>query len=300
MPKEEGFLSLLMESEAVPQVHDTIGNTFSLYADDMAFARAAFDEIKESDAGFMYPDFHPDRPSLTLAAPDDLRRRCQFIPREAIPERWEFLLTTDRNRVQQAIADARRLAKQDEPVWPEYHLLWELHPVTQWLLDKVMCRFLRHEAPVIVAPKLGPGHAAYLFQGILSNKRSQPVIVDWFAVPQADEGFKKPITLDELVCLTGLAQGLANSGQPSKLSQALQDGLTDAVGGATAHMKRLRRERTLSAQKRLDEDNRRFDLWRKNSLSKIKQYEDSRRMASGRVPRDIAERCERQRRYVEN
>ena len=52
-------------------------------------------------------------------------------------------------------------------------------------------------------------------------------------------------------------------------------------------------------QKRLDEDNRRFALWQKISLAKVKKQEDERRMASGKVPRDIAERCDRQRRHVE-
>ena len=298
-PKEEGFLSLLMESEAVPKPQETIGDTFSLYDNDMTFVQAAFDEIKEADPNLQYPDFHPDQPSFTFVAPDDLRRRCQFIPREAIPERWEFLLTADRNRVQQSIGDARRLAKQDEPLWPEYHLLWELHPAMQWLLDKVMCRFLRHEAPVIVAPKLGPGKAAYLFQGILSNKRSQPVIVDWFAIPHTGKELQTAVCLDELVSITGLTQGLPNTGQASRLSEALQKRLPGIVGAATAHMKHLRLQRSQNVQKRLDEDNKRFDLWRRTSLGRIKLYEDSRRSASGRVPRDIAERCEHQRRDVE-
>jgi len=299
IPKEEGFLSLLMDGEAVPQTKETVGNVFSLYADDITFVRAAFDEIQESDPDFQYPDFHPEQPSLTFTAPDDLRLRCQFMPREAIPDHWEFLLTADRERIQEAIAEARKLAKQDEPVWPEYQLLWELHPAMQWLLDKVMCRFLRHEAPIIIAPKLGKGKSAFLFQGILSNKRSQPVIADWFALPQSGKDLQQPVSLDELISLTGLTEGLSNTGQTSKLAPALQDGLAKVVKAANDHMKGLHRKRSQTVQKRLNEDNRRFDLWRKNSLAKIKQYEDSKRMASGKVPRDIAERCERQRREVE-
>ena len=299
IPKEEGFLSLLMQSDAVPAEQDVRGETFSLYAADMDFVRAAFDEIKEADPDIQYPDFHPTQPSLTFVAPDDLRRRCQFMPREAIPENWTFLLTADRGRVQQAIADARKLGRADEPAWPDYQLLWELHPAMQWLLDKVMCGFLRHEAPVIVAPNLGPGNAAYLFQGILSNKRSQPVVADWFAIPRSGRALESAISLDELVRTTKLAQGLANSGKPSGLMPALQNGLAEAVKVAANHMKQLRLRRSEAVQKRLNEDNLRFDLWRKNSLAKIQQYETNRRMASGRVPRDIAERCERQRREVE-
>jgi ERCC4-related helicase len=299
MPKEEGFLSLLMESEAVPPARDATGQTVSLYPDDMTFVRAAFDEAKEADPNLQYPDIHPEQPSLTFVAPEDLRRRCQFIPREAIPNQWEFLLTADRERVQRAISDARKLAKQDEPVWPEYQLLWELHPVMQWLLDKVTCRFLRHEAPLVLTPKLGPGEAAYLFQGVVSNKRSQPVIVDWFAIPQKGTTLEPALSLDELLQRTGLGQGLSNSGQPSKHVVSLQERLPSVVKAAVSHMKHLSVKRTQGVQKRLDEDNRRFALWQKISLAKVKKQEDERRMASGKVPRDIAERCDRQRRHVE-
>lgn len=299
VPREEGFLSLLMEGDAVPEARDTMGSMFSLFKDDPAFVQAAFDEIVEADPGMTRPDFHPDQPSLTFIAPEDLRQRCQFIPREAVPENWEFLLTADRERVQRAIGDARRLGKRDEPVWPDYQLLWELHPAMQWLLDKVMCRFLRHEAPVILAPALGRDSAAYLFQGILSNKRSQPVIVDWFAVPCVGGDVTDPIPLEELARVTGFAGGLANTGRPSAVMEGLQRRLPETIKAARDHVRRLRQERTRNVQSRLDEDNRRFEMWRRNSLAAVQRYEDGHRLASGRVPRDIAERCERRRREVE-
>ncbi len=299
-PREEGFLSLLMEGEAVPPSPETPGETLSLFDGDMAFVRAAFDEIKEADPGAPYPDFHPGQPSLTFTAPDDLRRRCLFMPREALPDRWEFLLTADRNRVQRAIADARKRSGREEAAWPDYQLLWELHPVMQWLLDKVTCRFLRHEAPVIVAPALGPGKAAFLFQGILSNRRSQPVIADWFAVLRQGAAPAPPMSLATLAAATGFAAGLPNTGRPPGRLEALQAALPDIVADAADHMKRLRVHRSDTVQKRLDEDNRRFALWRKNSLRAIDLHESARRMASGRVPRDIAERCARRRREVEH
>jgi hypothetical protein len=111
--------------------------------------------------------------------------------------------------VQQAIADARKRAKQDESSWPKEQLLWELHPVMQWLLDKVMCRFLRHEAPLIVASKLGKGQAAYLFQGVLSNRRSQPVVVEWFAVHLVRPANKfRVASFEKLLTETGFETGI--------------------------------------------------------------------------------------------
>src|SRR5262249_29573483 len=173
--EDQGFLDLLLGSEAVPPAEDCRGRTPTLYADDLAFVRAAFDEILEAEPGLKdNVTFYRGEPKLDVCAPDDLWHRCQYLPREALPRGREFLLTTGREKVQRAIAEARKRSREGESSWPREQLLWELHPVMQWLLDKVMCRFLRHEAPLVVAPKLGKGRAAYLFQGGLSNKPSQP------------------------------------------------------------------------------------------------------------------------------
>src|ERR1700745_3940514 len=113
----------------------------------------------------------------------------------------------------------------------------------QWLLDKVMCRFQRHEAPLVMAPKLGKGRAAYLFQGVLSNRRSQPVVVEWFAVhlrpgqPLAVGAFER------FLIETGFEQGLANTGQESGLTHVVGVRLAEAVEAATKYMQALGGER---------------------------------------------------------
>lgn len=82
------------------------------------------------------------------------------MPQEALPDNWSFRLTTDRQQVMAAIKAARK----EEGVWPQEHLLWELHPVMQWLLDRLLVRFGRHEAPLILAPKLGENTAVCSFK----------------------------------------------------------------------------------------------------------------------------------------
>ena len=240
-PEDQGFLDLLLGSEAVPPAEDCRGRMATLYADDLAFVRAAFDEIKAAEPDLQLPDFHPTLPSLTFTAPDDLWHRCQYLPREALPKGREFLLTTDRDRVQKAIGEARKRAKEGESSWPREQLLWELHPVMQWLLDKVMCRFQRHEAPLIVAPKLGKGRAAYLFQGVLSNKRSQPVVVEWFAVHLRPGQPLRSAAFEKLLAETGFEQGLANTGQESRLADVVQGKLAEAVEAAKQYMRLSRR-----------------------------------------------------------
>ncbi len=113
-PPEQDWLAMLMgEANPAPDAN-TLGELPRLYKDDLEFARIAFDELAEQSSDLILPEFHPDRPAFTLLAPEDLRRRCEFLPQEAIPDDWEFHLTTDRQMVMKAIADAaqtrRRLA----------------------------------------------------------------------------------------------------------------------------------------------------------------------------------------------
>jgi ERCC4-related helicase len=299
--EDQGFLDLLLGSEAVPPAEDCRGRTPTLYPDDLAFVKAAFDEVKAAEPDFQLPDFHPSLPSLTFSAPDDLWHRCQYRPRESLPRGREFLLTTDRDRVQKAIAEARKRSKEGESSWPRGQLLWELHPVMQWLLDKVMCRFQRHEAPVIVAPKLGKGRAAYLFQGVLSNKRSQPVVVEWFAVHLRPGQPLGVGAFEELLAETGFEQGLANTGQASKLLGVAGGKLAGVVEEARRYMRLHGEARSVRLEERVEEDRGRFEVWLQRSLQQIDKDRTHYLAAyKGVIPRNLQERLQGRKRSIDD
>ena len=237
---------------------------------------------------------------MTFSAPEDLWHRCQYLPRDVFPKGREFLLTTDRSRVQRAIAEARKRAKQGETTWPREQLLWELHPVMQWLLDKVMCRFQRHEAPLIMATKLGKGWVAYLVEGILSNKCSQPVVVEWFAVHLRPGQPLAVGALEPLLAETGFEQGLANTGQESELTDLVQRMLAEAVGAATEHMQALGADRSKGLRLQVEEDRRRFEAWLDGSRQRIeKDRTNYLAVYGGHIPRNLQERLQSRKRSIE-
>jgi len=298
---DQGFLDMLLQSDAVPEAKDCRGKMPTPFDNDLGFVRAAFDEVKTADADLQLPDFHPQLPSLTFTAPEDLWHRCQYLPREALPKGKYFELTTDRQRVQKAISEARRRAKEGESSWPKEQLLWELHPVMQWLLDKVMCRFLRHEAPIIMTPKLGKGWASYLFQGILSNRRSQPVVVQWFAVNWQAGRPLSVVSLDKLLDETGFAAGIANTGQVSRITDKVKGKLVEVVEEAKRYMKLHGDVRFLRLQERVEEDRKRFEGWYQRSLDQIAKLR-THYLASykGRIPRNLDERLLWRKRSIED
>lgn len=273
-PTEDWLAALLGADDTEPPIHEPstfIGQRFHLYRDDLAFVQAAFEELNGGENPLPLPEYHPDRPELSFQAPEDLRRRCEFMPDEAIPANWEFRLTSDRQQVMDAIRAARKV----EGEWPSEHLLWELHPVMEWLLDRLLVRFGRHEAPLILAPQLGPDTAILLFQAIISNQRSQPVINEWLGVRLVKGAGKGEIlTLGEIMAQTGFANGLPNPRQQSKLHQLLQDDLLPyGVRVVQQQMKQRRQERANQLGEQLRQDLRQLNRWREAALRRLAAQE---------------------------
>ena len=272
---EKDWLTQLLEMAGHPPVEDARGALPTLYRDDLDFARAAYDELLTADTAWPAPEYHPQRPEFTFIAPEDLRRRCEFMPQEAIPADWTFRLTTDRARVMKAIAEARKR----EGEWPQLQLFWELHPVMEWLTDKLLVRFGRHEAPVILTPRLGKKEFILLFQGILSNKRSQPLITEWFGLWYGGRRKGDVLRLDEALARTGFADGLPNSLTDSARVDEIAEKLPEAVRIAREHTDKLRLERGQSFGGRLRDDQRKLNRWYESMLKRIAEAEVNARGA---------------------
>ena len=130
----------------------------SLFASDLAYCEAALHRLREKDRGLRF-ETDAGATTLTLDAPEDLRRRFGWFPREVVPEHWRFVLTSDPRRMSEAIAESRR----DEAAWPRAHYLWRLNPVVGWLNDRMSAAFGRHEAPVLAGvPGLAPDETVFV------------------------------------------------------------------------------------------------------------------------------------------
>ena len=157
----------------------------SLYADDLAYCEAALHRLRDKNADLRF-EIDDAAKTLTLDAPEDLRHRFAQQPSEAAPEHWRFVLTTARERMADAIAESRR----DERAWPREHYLWRLHPLVEWLNDRTAAAFGRHEAPVLAGvPGLAPTETAFVFAGLVPNRRGHPLLHKWIAVCREPSGF---------------------------------------------------------------------------------------------------------------
>ncbi|WP_406167578.1 SNF2-related protein [Streptomyces sp. NBC_00996] len=124
-------------------------------------------------------DQDPETGLISFKPPSDLTHRMKALPPDYRREQRlheRLLVTLNRKLADLSLVRARESSTSS---WPEISLLTDLHPVVEWLTDKVLVRLGRQEAPVLTADVDAP---TYLIQGIYSNALGRPTVVKWMAV----------------------------------------------------------------------------------------------------------------------
>lgn len=274
-----------------------------LFATDLEFAKEAFQELLDSQPTGLAKEVRLEAPQwedqiqgFTLKAPRDLRERYRFLPPELQQNSdFQFKLTSDRALVQKALEKSR----QDPSAWPEYELFWEQHPVAEWLNDRMAAHFRRHEAPVLRAHRgLEPGECAFVFQGVLSNRRSQPMVAAWFAVIFSGNDTTRIEELETLAPRVGLAEALVNPGTSPDLARpsALR---TTAVELARKHMSRLRSERGDRLRPELKAGQQKVEAWAKRKLAELEAQKTTATLGGKALRSDLQKRLDDRRHEIE-
>ncbi len=274
-----------------------------LFSSDLEFAEEAFQELLDNqpkglskEAKLEAPQWEKQIQGFTLKAPLDLRERYRFLPPELQQnDDWTFKLTSDRALVQKALEKSR----QSADAWPEYELFWGQHPIAEWLNDRMAAHFNRHEAPVLRGHRgLEPCEVAFVFQGVLSNQRSQPMVAEWFVVrfPQGAGARVEP--LGEAVKTVGLGEALVNPGGKPDVSHALSL-RSKAVELAKQHMAGKRSARSARLTPQLKEGQRKLTEWANQKLAEVQAKEDAATSDGKKLRADVAQRLTERRREVE-
>ncbi|WP_079188427.1 SNF2-related protein [Streptomyces sp. CB02009] len=174
--------------------------------------------------------------SLSPALAPDLLHRLKALPPSYLREQHvaeRMLVTFDRALAQRKLTEAR---DSSTTMWPDVSFLTDIHPVVEWLTDKVLVEFGRQEAPVISTPHVdGP---VFLVQGIHSNALGRPTVVRWMAVTGIrPDGTGTPEVRPMADALRDAKVGprLARTGGPGDLAR-LQTLVPAAVTAARHHL----------------------------------------------------------------
>jgi hypothetical protein len=291
-PQVDDFMTtLLAATRDEAKAEDTTATVepTRLYPDNLAYFKEAFAELRSHDRGMPAPEWHDhdEVRGCTLTAPADLQYRFSYLPAELVADdSWQFKLTTNTALVQQALAEARERSRE----WPEWQYLWEQHPIAEWLNDRVVAHFRRNEAPVVrVAKGLGGRGVAYVVQGVLSNRRSQPARVEWLAVVMNGPGEPVIRPLPEVMAESGLA-GRLNNADDVKTVRALERRLGEAVFAAKEHMRAVREDRKRALRPDLAAAERALKKWKREREAQLARQEERARARSPQGPTNGAAR----------
>ncbi|MER5211562.1 SNF2-related protein [Streptomyces sp. NPDC002838] len=200
--------------------------------------------------------------SLSPAKAPDLLHRLKALPPSYLKEQGvaeRMLVTFDRTLAARKLKDAHGSRDTN---WPNVSFLTDIHPVVEWLTDKVLVQFGRQEAPVIASPHVR--HPTFLVQGIYSNALGRPTVVQWMAVTGLPS---TPLVspLSEALDAARVGPRLAVTGEPRDI-RGLKSLVPGAVSAARDHLERTRKAWDELLEEPLAEYRKQLTEWRQDSL----------------------------------
>ncbi|GAA3572649.1 DEAD/DEAH box helicase [Nonomuraea rosea] len=158
--------------------------------------------------------------------------------------------------------------------WPDVSYLTDQHPVTEWLVDKVLARSAadstttrRLTAPVIAADVTEP---VFLLNGRYSNRQGKPTIMAWLAFRILSTG----LALDPREFVQVLHEAHVNKEmhqRPVGDLGALQLRIPEVIEAARVEMGKRRAVEDDRLMAPLEEYERRLILWQKQQETRFEQ-----------------------------
>lgn len=304
-PPAVDLLALLAEVEREqarsPGLHQLVAEPPTLFKNDYELVVAALRHLERHPVVGPEPLqwSHDDgTTSVELHAPEPFRRHREgFLPREALPPKGTpYRLAMGR----ELVAAKLRTALDEEGRWPDWHLLWEQHPLVEWLLDALGAAYARGEAPLLRIPALGTDQALFLVQGMMFNYESEAVEARWLGLAsRGDTIAADTLDLDGVIARVGLGPDLVNTGQDVKRAPALQRLVPKVVAEARDRVTRGRKDHVKQElTKRARHETRRLEAWAAQSLALIDADEQSWIARDRRPPRHVLDRLARERTEV--
>jgi len=154
-------------------------NVPRLFTGTREFVDEAMREAYQDPARELDLSLDQDSGLISFKPPTDLLHRLKALPPDYRREQGladRLKVTLNRKLADRSLTRARESSASS---WPDISLLTDLHPVVEWLTDKVLVRLGRQEAPVLTADVEQP---VVLIQGIHSNAVGRPTVIKWMAV----------------------------------------------------------------------------------------------------------------------
>ncbi|HEY8343645.1 MAG TPA: helicase-related protein [Bacillota bacterium] len=171
-----------------------------------------FDYLRTALTYFTQSERYPFRELETVEGieieltPDIKRRLAALLPEEAMPTTDYLRLSPDKEFCMEEMK--RSLQKSmSELAWPTTQYLWPLHPIFDWVNDKAGLLFGRTEAPLIgLSGSIPVTDHIFIVAGLIPNRKSTPVVDEWFGLYFRAGKFSEELTMDEVIARTGFGR----------------------------------------------------------------------------------------------
>ena len=178
----EDPLAFLLGENEVPTGETAMAETRTMptiFDSDFRYVQEALHYIQQQSNGQIQFDVQGRGKTISITPTEEMRYRLKFLPPEVLPESGQIHLSADPARIEKEINRCR----ESENSWPEIQLLWEQHPMLEYLNDKVLASFSRQQAPVMeMGEDLPEGECVFLVYAVIPNRKSQPVLYSWYGV----------------------------------------------------------------------------------------------------------------------
>ncbi len=227
---------------------------------------------------------------LSFVPPPDLVRRFSALPQSYLVEQGvasRLNVTADPEIANNKLEEARAATDSS---WPTVSYLSPLHPLLEWLTDKVLVGMERNQAPAIIADVKKP---VFCVQGMYSNKKGRPQLVEWLAVTPSEE--TPVLDLFDVLRSAGVRPGMMNPGTIPDLGP-LAAQLHDAIRIARAELENRRIEHDAALEERLAEPSERLEQWnqgrmrlerRRDNQPRTRRLAEERKQIKSQVEKDI-------------
>ncbi|NLL89460.1 MAG: DEAD/DEAH box helicase [Firmicutes bacterium] len=215
---------------------------------DLDYLRAALDLFRQRDS-YRVEEMRTVQ-GLEIELNPELRQKLSaLLPEEAFPDDNILRLSPNKDFYME---EMKRSLQFDviEDSWPKTQYLWSLHPIFEWVNDRAGVLYGRQEAPLLGMPSIDEDEFVFIMAGTTPNRKSTPVVDEWFALHYRNCEFVQELSMDELMKRTRLQEGRTpnlNDIQEGQLTKA-QKLLPDVVKQA----QRLMDQRHQDYRRRVD------------------------------------------------
>ncbi|MFF8377759.1 DEAD/DEAH box helicase [Streptomyces sp. NPDC015661] len=264
-----------------------------VFTDTKAYFHAAMDliypEAERAALGWKPETTHG---RIEFTPPDDLQYRFRALPKSYLEQ--EKILTTSKYDGTLSVTfdkkyaadrlEAARNAKQgktDQPTsqWPNVSYVSDIHPVLDWVTDKVLAK-LKYDEAFVLAFQPDPAKAkridatlpealtgpVYLLQGVYSNAAGKPTVVEWIAVTGLAAGSPRVWRMDStFLAACGVGPDMPGRARPVA-PDLLQELVPAAVDAAETHLRERRADYDKQVDSYLAPYEDRVQVWEQGAL----------------------------------